>query len=201
MFLIIIRLIADCCENNRVGIGIGPRLWYGDEYKNNRSRNGIVINNQFSGAFSYGIAITSATNFTVQGNTFFGNSSFIGSRGLSCPTSNTVLKPAPFVTEVNTTSSMSISSNFVNISDGNTLTCVLPPNGGDVWPFGVNPSSQSTSSTSAGAIASSGGGRSGAILGGIVLGGVILILLLCGLATLLRKCLLRRKVRQFYKTH
>jgi len=189
----------------KIGIAIGPRTWYGNRYQSNTSRDGTVINNKLSGAFSYGIAITSATNFTVQGNSLFGNSSFFGSRGPSCPTTNTVLSPAPFVAEVNYTSSISISSNFVNISDGNTLTCVLPPNGGDFWPVGLNPSTESSlsslsNSTSTPPPASSGGGRSGAILGGIVLGGVILILLLCGIATWLRKCLLRRKARHFYKT-
>ena len=190
-------------KNNRIGIAIGPRLWFGDKFKNNVSRSGIVVNNQFSGAFSYGIAITSAANFTVQSNSFFGNSSFIGSRGPTCPASNTVLKPAAFVTEVNTTSSMSISSNFVNISDGNSLSCVLPPNGGNFWPFGVNPSSQSNPSNSTSTTppsGSGGGGRSGAIIGGVVLGGVILVLLLCGIATWFRKYLLRRKARRYTKS-
>ena len=196
-------MIPDCCENHRIGIAIGPRAWFGNRYRNNTSRNGTVINNRFSGAFSYGIAITSATNFTVQGNSFFGNSTFIGDRGPDCPTSNIVLSPSPFVTEVNTTSSMSISSNFVNISNGNSLICVLPPNGGDFWPFGLNPSSPQPNSTSTSTPSGGGGGggRSGAIIGGIVLGGVILILLLCSLATWLRKYLLRRKARHFYKTH
>lgn len=195
-------LNTDYYENIRIGIAIGPRTWFGDQFKKNVSRNGIVLNNHFSGAFSYGIAIASATNFTVQRNSFFGNFSLIGSRGPTCPTSNSVLTPAPFVTEVNTTSSMSISSNFVNISDGNTLSCVLPPNGGDFWPFGVNPSSQSNSSNSTSTPPSNGGGggRSGAIIGGIVLGGVVLTLLLCGLATWLRKYLLRRKARRYTKS-
>jgi len=190
----------------KIGIAIGPRTWFGTRYGNRSSRNGIVIDNQFSGAFSYGIAITSATNFTVKGNSFFGNSSFIGARGPSCLQSDSVPSFAPFVTEVNTTTSMSISTNFVNISDGNSLTCVVPPNGGDVWPFGLNPSSLSSPSNSSNSTStstsSSGGGRSGAILGGIVLGGVLLTIVLCGFATWLRKCILRRKVRQqIYKTH
>lgn len=190
-------------KNNRIGIAIGPRLWFGGAFKNNVSRGGIVRDNLLSGAFSYGVAIASAANFTVQGNSLIGNTSFIGSRGPSCPTTNTVIKPAAFVTEVNTTSSMSISSSFVNISDGNSLTCVLPPNGGDFWPFGVNPSSQSNSSNSTSTTPPSGGGgggRSGAIIGGIVLGGVILTLLLCGIATWLRKYLLRRKAHQYKKS-
>jgi parallel beta-helix repeat protein len=182
---------------NRIGIAIGPRVWYGTKYKNSISRNGIVINNQFSGAFSYGIAITSATNFTVKGNSFFGNSSFIGARGPTCPISDSVPTPAPFITEAKTTSSMSISSNFVNVSYANSLTCMLPPNGGDFWPIRYNSSNLTT-----GSIPSPSGGRYGAIVGGIVLGGVVLAILLCGLATSLRKCILRRKARQqMYKAH
>jgi len=179
----------------KIGIAIGPRTWFGDKFKNNVSRGGIVHDNQFSGAFSYGIAITSATNFTVEGNNFFGNSSFIGARGPNCSASDTVPKPAAFITEANTTSSMSISSNFVNIGDGDALTCVLPPNGGDFWPFGLNPSNSTNSTPGS---SSGNAARSGAIAGG-----VILALLVCGLATwLVRKYILRRKAsQQFNKIH
>jgi parallel beta-helix repeat protein len=174
----------------KIGIAIGPRTWFGTRYKNKTSRGGIVLDNQLSGAFSYGIAIASATNFTVQRNSFFGNSSLIGDRGPNC-TGSDLPGPAAFITEANTTTSMSISSNFVNISDGDSLTCVIPPNGGDLWPFQAVPISSNSTSISAPS-----GGTTGAILGALVLGGVILTLLLCGLATWLRKCILRRKVRQ-----
>jgi parallel beta-helix repeat protein len=170
----------------KIGIAIGPRTWFGNEFKNNVSRNGIVLNNRLSGAFSYGIAISSATNFTVQGNSFFGNSSFIGARGPNCSESDTVPNPGPFITEANTTSSSSLSSNFVNISDGDSLTCVLPPNGGDFWPFGLNPSNSTDSPTK-----NDGARRSGGIVAGVIVG-----LLLCALATwLIRRWALRRKDR------
>jgi parallel beta-helix repeat protein len=177
----------------RIGIAIGPRTWFGNKYKNNVSRSGIVHDNLLSGAFSYGIVITSATNFTVQGNSFFGNSSFIGARGPNCSASDSVPSPAPFVTEANTTTSVSISSNFVNISDGDSLTCVLPPNGGDFWPFGLNPSNSTSTPGKSGDAA-----RSGAIAGGVILG-----LIVCGIATwLVRRHILRRKAHeQFNKIH
>ena len=35
-------------------------------------------------------------------------------------------------------------SDFQNISHGDSLTCVLPPNGGDFWPSGLNPSDSSS---------------------------------------------------------
>jgi len=177
----------------KIGIAIGPRTWFGDEYKKNVSRNGIVLNNRFSGAFSYGIAITSATNFTVQGNSFFGNSSFLGARGPNCSATDTVPTPAQFIIEDNTTSSITLSSNFVNISDGDSLTCVLPPNGGDFWPFGFNPSNSTSPSTPA--TNNHGPRRSGAIAAGVIFG-----VLLCGLATwFIRRCILRRQARQQFK--
>jgi parallel beta-helix repeat protein len=179
--------VCSTLTENRIGIAIGPRTWFGNEYKNNVSRNGIVHNNRFSGAFSYGIAITSATNFTVQGNTFFGNSSFIGARGPNCSESDNVPTPGAFIIQDNTTSAMSLSSNFVNINDGDSLTCVLPPNGGDFWPYGLNPSN----STNTPATNNSGPRRSGAIAAGVIVG-----ILLCGLATwYIRRSILRRKAK------
>ena len=172
------------CEN-RIGIAIGPRTWFGNHYGNNVSRNGIVSQNRFSGAFSYGMAITSATNFTVEGNSFFGNSSFIGARGPNCSASHTVPNPAPFIIQANTTTSISGLSNFVNISDGDSLPCVLPPNGGDFWPFGLNPSNSTTSTES--------GGLSPSARGGIIAAAVIVAVILCALAAwLIRRWRLRK---------
>jgi len=185
----------------KIGIAIGPRTWFGDKFKNNVSKSGTVHDNLLSGAFSYGIAITSAINFTVQDNSFFGNSSFISARGPNCTKSDIVPKPAEFIIQSNTTSSMSISSNFVNIADGDSLTCVLPPNGGDFWPFGLNPSNASftpptgspgSPSPNSGTPGSSNG--SNAARNGAIAGGVIIALLLCGLAAwLIRKYILRSK--------
>lgn len=142
---------------SRIGIAIGPRTWFGNEYGNNVSRSGTVMNNKLSGAFSFGIAITSAQNFTVQGNTLFGNTSFIGSRGPNCTSTDVVPNPSPFVVETNLTQSLNLQANFQHIPDGDSLTCVLPPPGGDYWPFGGNPGNASvrtgTSGTSAVAIA------------------------------------------------
>ena len=190
-YVVLILIPVSTLTGNRIGIAIGPRTWFGDEYKNNVSRNGIVLNNRFSGAFSYGIAITSATNFTVQGNSFFGNSSLLGARGPNCSAIDTVPAPAQFIIQANTTSSITLSSDFVNISDGDSLTCVLPPNGGDFWPYGFNPSNSTNPSTPA--TNDHGPRRSGAIAAGVIFG-----VLLCGLATwLIRRCILRRKAQQF----
>lgn len=48
-----------------------------------------------------------------------------------------------------------LQDDFIGISDGDSLTCVLPPNGGDFWPFGLNPSNSSRSS------GGGGGGKDG----------------------------------------
>lgn len=146
---------------HRIGIAIGPRTWFGDRYGNNVSKNGVVRNNRLTGAFTYGIAITSAENFQVQNNSLFGNTSFIGSRGPLCQDKDVVPSPAAFIVDPSTTKSTSLQSDFQSIADGDSLTCVLPPNGGDFWPFGVNPSN-----TSNPFISSSGGTNPGSTGGG-----------------------------------
>jgi hypothetical protein len=135
----------------RIGIAVGPRTWFDNQYGNNVSTSGTVINNRFSGAFSYAMAMSSATNFTVENNVLFGNTSFIGARGPNCTTGETVPTPAAFVIDLNNVQTSTTQSDFQSIPDGDGLTCVLPPNGGDYWPFGGNPgapsASNSTSST------------------------------------------------------
>jgi parallel beta-helix repeat protein len=154
-------------------MAIGPRTWFGDRYGANVSRSGTVTGNTFTGAFSYAIAITSAQNFTVQDNTLFGNTSFIGARGPNCSESDTVPTPAAFILDTHTTKSLSIQSNFEGIQDGDSLTCVLPPNGGDFWPFASelllsNPSGAPTPTNPPRHRAASGGGVAGIVIGCIL---------------------------------
>jgi len=40
----------------------------------------------------------------------------------------------PFAVDRNNTESLSLQDSFVEISDGDSLTCILPPDGGDYWP-------------------------------------------------------------------
>jgi parallel beta-helix repeat protein len=152
----------------KIGIAVGPKTWFGDEYGNNDSINGLVENNRFSGAFSYGIAVSSANNFTIQGNVMFGNTSFIGARGPNCSTTDVVPTPGPFIVDLNSTTSSSLQSSFVPIDDGDALTCVLPPNGGDFWPYGLTPSNSSFSNS--GSHGSGSAGRSAGITVGVVVG-------------------------------
>jgi len=149
----------------KIGIAIGPRTWFGDRYGDNKSVGGVVRDNQLSGAFSYGIAITSSENFQVQNNVMVGNTSFIGARGPHCKDSDNVPTPAPFIVDPSTTHSSSLQSDFQSINDGDSLTCVLPPNGGDFWPFGLNPSNKTSTATGSSS-GSTGGGTDGSNIPG-----------------------------------
>jgi len=159
----------------KIGIAIGPRTWFGDRYGNNVSLSGTVLDNRLTGAFGYAIAMSSARNFTVENNDLFGNTSFIGARGPNCSNTDTTPSPAPFVLDLNNTVSCTTQLDFETIPDGNSLTCILPPAGGDYWPYRSN----STSSASGGSQQSphglSGGAKAGIATGVIV--GVALTML------------------------
>jgi hypothetical protein len=139
------------------------------------------------------MAITSAQNFTVQDNTLFGNTSFIGARGPNCSDSDTVPTPAAFILDTNTTGSLSLQTGFEGIRDGDSLTCVLPPNGGDFWPFGSdpspsNPSGAPTPTNPPRHKAVSGGG-----VAGIVIGCVLGLVSAAVVAWLIRRWMLKRR--------
>ena len=119
----------------RIGIAIGPRTWFGDRYGNNVSHSGTVIGNSFSGAFSYAIGVTSAQNFTFQGNFLSGSTSFVGVRGPNCSSSDTAPSPTPWVLDPNTTDSSFIQTVFEDVPGANSLICIVPPDGGNFWPF------------------------------------------------------------------
>lgn len=174
----------------RIGIAIGPRTWFGTKFENNISYSGIVTDNQFGGAFSYAIAITSAQNFTVQNNLLTGNTSFIGARGPNCSDTDTVPTPAPFVVDPTSTGSLTLQSSFNLIPGGDSLTCVLPPNGGDFWPFGTNPSNTSQPTNTPGS--KSENGRKAGIAVGVIVG----FLALCAALWFIRRWAAKRAGRR-----
>lgn len=174
---------------DRIGIAVGPRTWFTNRYLDNIAINGQAVNNHFSGAFGYAIAVTSATNFTVEGNVLFGNTSFIGSRGPNCSSTDITPTPMEFVVQWNNTLNSKLQSDFHAIPDGDGLTCILPPDGGDYWPFGGNPNSTQTGNGSSPTSTSGTGSHShgsGALSAGSKAGiaiAVIFGLLAIGLAT------------------
>lgn len=177
----------------KLGIAIGPRTWFGDEYGNNVSLSGTVHDNMFSGAFSYAIGMSSAKNFTVENNILLENATFIGLRGPNCSSDDTTPNPAAFVIDQSTVSASTTQSNFTSIKDGNALTCVEPPDGGDFWPFGGNPSNPSTSSTPS---SSSGSHSSAGSTAGIVVGVIFGLLFVAVSAYFIRKWAMRRAESQ-----
>lgn len=76
----------------------------------------------------------------MQNNFLFENTSFIGSRGPNCSSSDPTPSSAAFIVSPANVSSSSLQSNFQSVPDAKGLTCVLPPDGGDYWPYGGNPS-------------------------------------------------------------
>lgn len=177
----------------KIGIAIGPRTWFGNEYGNNVSQGGTVLGNQLTGAFSYGIAVSSAKNFTVENNVLIGNTSFIGARGPNCTANDPTPTPAPFVIDLNTTTQSTTQSNFTPVADGDSLTCVLPPAGGDYWPFGGNPNSSPSPSPSP----SSSHSNVGATVG-IILGSIAAVVAIAVLAWFVRKWAIKRsETRKF----
>ncbi|KIP04892.1 hypothetical protein PHLGIDRAFT_92862 [Phlebiopsis gigantea 11061_1 CR5-6] len=166
----------------KIGIAIGPRTWFGDQYLNNVSQSGTVLNNTLTGAFGYGMAISSALNFTVELNTLVGNTSFIGARGPNCTSTDTTPTPAPFVVDWASVQSSTVQLDFQNITDGDGLTCILPPEGGDFWPFGGNPSPVAGEPGAAGS-----GGLSGGAKAGIAIAVILGFFALAAAAWLIRK--------------
>lgn len=163
------------------------------------------MSNHLSGAFGYAIAITSARNFTVQNNNLFGNTTFIGSRGPNCTNYDNTPTPQPFVLDRNNTDGLSVQSEFVGISDGDSLTCILPPPDGDYWPYredtpsgnNTSPGGGSTPGGSGGGDGSGSGGNSSGLSSGSKAGiavGVILGVALIAIATyLIRKAALKKQ--------
>jgi len=177
---------------SRIGIAIGPRTWFGDHYGTNVSKSGTVLSNQFTGAFSYAIAISSATNFTVENNVLIGNTSFIGARGPNCTATEAIPTPAPFVIDPGNVQSSSIQSNFQSVGDADGLTCVFPPESGDYWPFGGNPAASNKPPSPSHTSSSTTGGTSKGIRIGLPVGVVLLLVAVAILAWLIRRWALRR---------
>ncbi|WOO77549.1 uncharacterized protein LOC62_01G001123 [Vanrija pseudolonga] len=129
----------------KVGIAIGPRVWFGDKYGANVSTGGVVRGNVLRGAFSFGIAVASADSFVVADNSFAGEVAFIGDIGPNCTQGALAPHPptallADLATLTNVTLTPGISPTpaddfaFVN-GTASALTCFIPPKAA-AWPAG-----------------------------------------------------------------
>ncbi|KIR42915.1 hypothetical protein I307_05080 [Cryptococcus deuterogattii 99/473] len=128
----------------KIGLALGPDAWFSDQrFGSNKSFGGVIQDNRFSGAFAFGMGITSAKDFIIQNNTFFGNTSFIGNYGPNCTTGDKTPHPSdPLLEEEstlqNTTISVPASSPFQFVNGTAIgLTCFVPPESASYsWPYG-----------------------------------------------------------------
>ncbi len=93
--------------------------------------------------------------------------------------------------------SSNILGNFQPIPDGNSLTCILPPSGGDYWPFGGNPSptTSSPNATSSSTGTSPSGSShvlSGGAKAGIAVGVIFGVVAIAATTYFIRKAAIRR---------
>ncbi|OCF37017.1 hypothetical protein I316_00921 [Kwoniella heveanensis BCC8398] len=157
----------------KMGIAIGPDVWFSDgRYGTNQSTGATVQNNVFSGAFAYGMGLSSARSFVIQNNSFTGNTSFIGSYGPNCTTgSETPHPPVPLLMEPSSITNLTLSVpsdsefQFVN-GTALGLTCLMPPGQTEnAWPYGdgfnAGGSDVGSSASTSSAPSSTGTGSSG----------------------------------------
>ncbi|KAF8182161.1 hypothetical protein K438DRAFT_1908086 [Mycena galopus ATCC 62051] len=185
-----------------IGIALGPRTWFGDRYFANDSYGGIVVDNQLSGAFGYGIAMSRVSNFTVANNTLLGNTSFIGSAGPNCSTAVPLPAPAPFIYD-NTTSGNTLQTDFEFVANAASLICLVPPNG-TYWPFGSDPSlfvSSAASDSVVGSSSQTSSASSAMSTADVAMGVVVGIAALGVVAWFIRKWALKRiESQQLYNS-
>lgn len=103
--------------------------------------------------------------------------------------------------DYNTTNSLTLQSDFQQVPDGASLTCILPPDGGDYWPFGGNPASNNTTSGGGGGnstpnTSGSSEGKNGLSAGakaGIALGVILGVALIAAATYFIRKAALKKQ--------
>ncbi|KAG8865142.1 hypothetical protein FRB96_000031 [Tulasnella sp. 330] len=117
----------------KIGIAMGSRTWFGDQFGYNVTSGAVVRNNTFQGAFGYAMAAAVLSNWTVTGNTVDNDVTFIGSLGPNCTKGETYPDPEPFVFNSTELTDCTMDQAFVE-KDTDSLTCILPDSG-DFWPW------------------------------------------------------------------
>ncbi|KAF8514858.1 hypothetical protein BU17DRAFT_68219 [Hysterangium stoloniferum] len=184
----------------KMGIAMGPHIWFGNSFKANVSRGAIVMDNRFEGAFGYAMAVSSVANFTVLNNILVGNTTFVGSIGPNCSNAQgrTPLGQ-PFVVQQSLVTASNLQTDFTNIQDANTLTCIIPPTGGDYWPFGKSHDPDAPPFVPDGPTSSSSGGNAGA-KAGIAIGVIAGIALVAFTVWYVPRCVAARRVRRSHES-
>ena len=116
---------------------------------------------------------------------------------------DTTPTPAAFVQDQNTVQSSNIQGDFQTVPDGDSLTCIMPPDGGDYWPFGGNPSTSPSSTSTPSSTQSTGTatpsgassphtGLSSGAKAGIAVGVILGVVAIAALTHFVRKWALNR---------
>ena len=146
------------------------------------------------------MAVSSAYNFTIENNILFGNTSFIGANGPNCTAGEDIPPPSAFIVDTNNTQSMTVQSDFQAVEDGDGLTCVLPPDGGNYWPFGGNPDPNvppvGPSEPNASGKSEGGGGKTKGQKIGITLGVILGVLFVALVTWLIQRWAVRRSMNR-----
>ena len=127
----------------KIGIAVGPKVWFGETYGTNMSTGGTVQNNILSGAFAFGIAVARAQDFVITNNTFMENTTFIGAYGPNCSQAATEYPHSPCAllqesdVNINVTLGAVAPWTWEN-GTADSLTCFIPPYT-NVWPIGSDP--------------------------------------------------------------
>jgi len=119
----------------KVGIAMGPRVWFGDRAFQNVSHGAIVRDNRLTGGFGFAMAANGIKDFTIQNNVLFGNTTFFGTQGVNCTKGAKPITPDAFVQIPGNVSSSKVQSGFTTVQNADALICISPPDE-DVWPFG-----------------------------------------------------------------
>ncbi|VDB97125.1 unnamed protein product [Peniophora sp. CBMAI 1063] len=181
----------------KVGIAVGPRSYFVDAFGQNVSASGTVLNNNFTGAFGYAMAVTSARNFTIQGNSLWGNTTFISEPSENCTVGLTIPTSASFVVASQNVTDSSIQSDFSTVDRADGLTCIEAPSSGALWPYDTIPpdtgsASSSQTSQPAGSGGGGGGGLSGGAKAGIAVGVIVGVFVIAASTWIIRRRALRR---------
>ena len=103
-----------------------------------------------------------------------------------------------------------VQTDFASVSDGDSLTCILPPDG-DYWPFGGNPNpapgepgapgqpGPSPSATPGASQASGSGGLSGGAKAGVAIAVIFGVLGLALITWLIRRAAIKRLEAQRFQ--
>ncbi|KAG8884037.1 hypothetical protein FRB97_005259, partial [Tulasnella sp. 331] len=117
----------------KIGIAMGSRTWFGDQFGYNVTRGAVVRNNVFQGAFGYAMAAGDLRNWTVSGNVVKDDVTFLGGLGPNCTEGEIYPEPQAFVFNSTACTDCIMEQEFADKTT-DSLTCLLPDED-SYWPW------------------------------------------------------------------